>query len=147
MYHYYKRRIRGNQINLHIIYIALEMHLWYTEIMQFIVDFSQGNGGKQMKRTIRKMLAVVLSCVLFTGCGAAQKIDDYATNEGAQKTAKTAEKVEEAKQQILSGENGVFDGVIETNDGKTVGKEGKTLDDKTITGGINWYFKTVEVVK
>lgn len=59
----------------------------------------------------------------------------------------TAEKVEEAKQQILSGENGVFDGVIETNDWKTVGKEGKTLDDKTITGGINWYFKTVEVVK
>lgn len=59
----------------------------------------------------------------------------------------TAEKVEEAKQQILSGENGVFDGVIETNDGKTVGKEGKTLDDETITGGINWYFKTVEVVK
>ncbi len=38
-----------------------------------------------MKKTIRKMLAVVLSCVLFTGCGAAQKIDDYATNEGAQK--------------------------------------------------------------
>ena len=37
------------------------------------------------------MLAVVLSCVLFTGCGAAQKIDDYATNEGAQKTAQTAE--------------------------------------------------------
>ena len=97
-----------------------------------------------MKGTIRKMLAVVLSCVLFTGCGAAQKIDDYATNEGEQKTA---EKVEEAKQQILAGENGVFDGVIETNDGKTVGKEGKTLDDKTITGGINWYFKTVEVVK
>lgn len=59
----------------------------------------------------------------------------------------TAEKVEEAKKQILSGENGVFDGVLETNDGKTVGKEGKTLDDKTITGGINWYFKTVEVVK
>ena len=91
MYHYYKRRIRGNQINLHIIYIALEMHLWYTEIMQFIVDFSQGNGGKQMKRTIRKMLAVVLSCVLFTGCGAAQKIDDYATNEGEQKTAEKEE--------------------------------------------------------
>lgn len=99
-----------------------------------------------MKRTIRKMLAVVLSCVLFTGCGAAQKIDDYATNKGAQKAAQAAEKVEEAKQQILAGENGVFDGVIETNDGKTVGKEGKTLDDKTITGGINWYFKTVEVV-
>ena len=48
---------------------------------------------------------------------------------------------------ILSGENGVFDGVIETNTGETVGKEGKTLDDATITGGIDWYFKTVEVVE
>lgn len=59
----------------------------------------------------------------------------------------TEEKVEEAKTAILSGENGVFDGVIETNTGETVGKEGKTLDDATITGGIDWYFKTVEVVE
>ena len=59
----------------------------------------------------------------------------------------TAEKVEEVKAAILSGENGVFDGVIETNTGETVGKEGKTLDDATITGGIDWYFKTVEVVE
>ena len=59
----------------------------------------------------------------------------------------TQEKVDEAKEQILSGENGVFDGVIETNTGETVGEEGKTLDDATITGGINWYFKTVSVVE
>lgn len=59
----------------------------------------------------------------------------------------TGEKVEEAKRQILSGEFGVFDGVIETNTGETVGEEGKTLDDATITGGINWYFKTVSVVE
>lgn len=59
----------------------------------------------------------------------------------------TQEKVDEAKRQILSGENGVFDGVIETNTGETVGKEGETLDDATITGGINWYFKTVSVVE
>ena len=59
----------------------------------------------------------------------------------------TKEKVEEAKKQILSGENGVFDGGIETNTGETVGKEGTTLDDATITGGINWYFKTVSVVE
>ena len=59
----------------------------------------------------------------------------------------TSEKVEEAKSSILSGENGVFDGVIETNTGDTVGEDGKTLDDSTITGGINWYFKTVEVVE
>ena len=39
----------------------------------------------------------------------------------------------------------VFDGVLETNDGKTVGEEGKTLDDATITGGINWYYKNIVV--
>ena len=55
--------------------------------------------------------------------------------------------MDEAKEQILSGENGVFDGAIETNTGETVGEEGKTLDDATITGGINWYFKTVSVVE
>lgn len=59
----------------------------------------------------------------------------------------TAEKVKEAKKQILSGEIGVFDGVIETNEGTIVGEEGKTLDDATITGAINWYFKTVNVVE
>ncbi len=59
----------------------------------------------------------------------------------------TADKVKEAKRQILSGENGVFDGVIETNEGTTVGEAGKTLDDATITGAINWYFKTVNVVE
>lgn len=59
----------------------------------------------------------------------------------------TAEKVKEAKKQILSGEIGVFDGVIETNEGTTVGEDGKTLDDATITGAINWYFKTVNVVE
>ena len=58
----------------------------------------------------------------------------------------TAEKVEAAKSDILSGKLGVFDGVIETNEGKTVGEEGKTLDDATITGKLNWYFKTVSVV-
>ena len=45
----------------------------------------------------------------------------------------TQEKVDEAKKQI--------------NTGETVGKEGETLDDATITGGINWYFKTVSVVE
>lgn len=59
----------------------------------------------------------------------------------------TKEKVEEAKQQILSGSFGVFDGKIETNTGEVIGEEGKTLDDETITGDIHWYFKTVTVVE
>ena len=53
--------------------------------------------------------------------------------------------MEEARAKILDGSFNVFDGVIETNDGKTVGEAGKTLHDATITGGINWYFKNVVV--
>ncbi len=59
----------------------------------------------------------------------------------------TAKKVEEETGRILSGAFNVFNGVIETNTGETVGAEGKTLDDATITGNINWYFKTVTVVE
>lgn len=57
----------------------------------------------------------------------------------------TADKISEARAKIVDGSFNVFDGVIETNDGKTIGEEGKTLDDATITGGINWYYKNVEV--
>lgn len=57
----------------------------------------------------------------------------------------TKEAIAEVEKTILDGSFNVFDGVIETNDGKTIGEEGKTLDDGTITGGINWYFKTVVV--
>lgn len=58
----------------------------------------------------------------------------------------TAAIVSEAQQKILKGEFGVFDGVILTNDGTTVGEDGKTLDDATITGGINWYYHNVQLV-
>lgn len=57
----------------------------------------------------------------------------------------TKEAIDKARASILDGSFNIFDGVIETNDGSTVGEEGKTLDDATITGGINWYFKTVVV--
>ena len=49
-------------------------------------------------------------------------------------------------QRILKGEFGVFDGVLETNEGTQVGEEGKTMDDATLTGGINWYYHNVELV-
>ncbi len=58
----------------------------------------------------------------------------------------TADIVNTKTQDILSGKFGVFDGVIETNTGATVGEAGKTLDDGTITGGINWYYKNVSEV-
>ena len=58
----------------------------------------------------------------------------------------TQEKVDEATAEILSGSNNVFDGVMETNTGETVGTENGTLDDATSTGGIDWYYKNVVIV-
>lgn len=57
----------------------------------------------------------------------------------------TAEAVEAAREQITKDGFNVFDGVIETNDGSTVGAEGSTLSDADITGNMNWYFKNVVV--
>lgn len=59
----------------------------------------------------------------------------------------TQEKVDEAKAQILCGAFNVFDGEMETNTGEIIGTSGSTLDDATITGGINWYYKNVQVVE
>ena len=58
----------------------------------------------------------------------------------------SAEKVREAGKRMRDGSFNVFDGVILTNTGTSVGAEGKTLDDATITGGIHWYFQNVEVL-
>ena len=55
----------------------------------------------------------------------------------------TAEKIEEAKAKIVSGEWDVGDGVIECNDGTTGGTEGEHMSDADITGNIHWYFKNV----
>jgi len=51
--------------------------------------------------------------------------------------------VEAARRRILDENFNVFDGVLETNDGGTVGESGKTLSDEVILGGINWYYRTV----
>ncbi len=52
-------------------------------------------------------------------------------------------KIDEAQAKIVSGEWDVFMGEIETNTGEIIGEEGVNLDDATITGGINWYFKNI----
>lgn len=59
----------------------------------------------------------------------------------------TQDKVSEATELILSGTYNVFDGELKTNTGEIIGKEGQTLDDATITGGINWYYHNVVVVE
>ena len=59
----------------------------------------------------------------------------------------TQEKLDAASADILSGKNNVFDGVLMTNAGEQVGTEGTTLDDATITGNINWYYRNAEVLE
>lgn len=59
----------------------------------------------------------------------------------------TAEKVAEATAAIMSGSFNVFDGEMKTNTGETVGTAGGTLDDATITGGIDWYYENVVIVE
>lgn len=59
----------------------------------------------------------------------------------------TQDKVDEAANAILNGSNNVFDGELKTNTGAVIGSDGTTLDDATITGGINWYYKNVVVVE
>ena len=54
-----------------------------------------------------------------------------------------SEAVFAARQRILSGGFNVFDGVLETNDGRILGEAGKTLPDDVILGGIDWYYRTV----
>lgn len=47
------------------------------------------------------------------------------------------------RERITSGVFNVFDGVMETNNGVFVGKEGETLSDEEIFGNIHWYYRTV----
>jgi basic membrane protein A len=51
--------------------------------------------------------------------------------------------VEEARKRMIYDGFNVFDGVLETNDGQTVGTEGATLTDSEILEGINWYYRNV----
>ena len=50
--------------------------------------------------------------------------------------------VNAAREKIESGQFGVFDGVMETNDGKSIGEPGKTLSDAEIAG-IDWYYRGI----
>lgn len=61
--------------------------------------------------------------------------------------AGTQEKVSEETEAILNGSNHVFDGELKTNTGEVIGDTGATLDDATITGGIDWYYENVVVVE
>jgi len=49
----------------------------------------------------------------------------------------------EERQRIESASFNVFNGVMETNDHRLIGKAGENLPDDEIRNGINWYYRTV----
>jgi basic membrane protein A len=55
--------------------------------------------------------------------------------------------LDEERRRIESGEFDIFTGVMETNDGKQIGKAGETLSDETIRNGIDWHYRNVVVIK
>jgi basic membrane protein A len=57
--------------------------------------------------------------------------------------AQTIDMLKEEQRRIESGEFDVFTGVLETNDGRSIGKPGEIFADETIRNGINWYYHTV----
>jgi basic membrane protein A len=55
--------------------------------------------------------------------------------------------VEEERKRIESESFDVFMGVMETNEGKRIGKDGESLPNETIRHGINWHYRNVVVLK
>jgi len=51
--------------------------------------------------------------------------------------------LEGERKRIESGAYDVFNGVMKTNEGKSIGVKGKNLSDDEIRSGINWYYRTV----
>ena len=102
------------------------------------------NWGAYYTAQIQEIIDGKWDCENYFGGMAEGLLDISPLNENLC-TEEMQAAVDEAKAKILDGSFYIFDGVIETNDGTTVGEEGKTLDDATITGGINWYFKNVEL--
>jgi basic membrane protein A len=46
-------------------------------------------------------------------------------------------------ERTFNGAFNVFDGELETNDGRVIGVKGKTLPDRVIIGDIHWYYRNV----
>jgi len=58
-----------------------------------------------------------------------------------------AEAIAEAEDRIRQGRLSIFDGQMETNDGRIIGSAGSALSDAEIAVGINWYYRNVIVLE
>lgn len=77
--------------------------------------------------------------------GMAEGTVDITPLNGTLATPEMEAAVEEARNRILNGEYNVFDGIMETNDGRRIGITGETLSDDEIISGIHWYYRNIIV--
>jgi basic membrane protein A len=70
-------------------------------------------------------------------------VDISPLNEHFRWDAETLRILREERRRIESGPLDVFSGIMETNDGRRIGREGENLADEEIRGGIHWYYRTV----
>ncbi|GBU28503.1 membrane protein [Treponema sp. R8-4-B8] len=70
-------------------------------------------------------------------------VDITPLNKNITLNAETERIIDEERRRIEDGEFDVFSGVMETNDGKSIGREGGNLTEDEIRNGMNWYYRTV----
>ena len=75
--------------------------------------------------------------------GLADGLVDVAPLSKELASPETEKAISDAKERITSGSFNVFDGEMETNDGRKIGAAGKTLTDGEIASGINWYYRNI----
>ena len=120
----YNADMSGEAPDAVITSVVLNWEALYTRFVQSVID------GTFIPRTNLYGLAE-------------SAIDITPLNSGlAPQGAEAA--VEAARQSIMHEGFNIFGGILETNDGRYVGEEGKTLSDDVILSGIDWYYSNVE---
>ena len=78
--------------------------------------------------------------------GLADGMVDVAPLAPALATPEMAAAIAQSKEKIIQGGFRIFEGEMETNDGRTIGSAGGALSDTEIAVGINWYYRNVTVL-
>jgi basic membrane protein A len=119
----YNSDMRGNAPAATVTSVVWNWGVYYTRLVQSVLD---GGFSTQPYRGDIK-----------DGMVGITPLNAPLTPSGA------TEAVAAARKRMESGEFDVFEGVMETNDGRVVGEEGKRLSYGEITENIHWYYRNI----
>jgi basic membrane protein A len=74
-------------------------------------------------------------------------VDIAPLNKNILTDEETVRILEQERRRIEAGDFDVFSGVMKTNDGRSIGREGENLPDDEIRNGINWYYRNVVLIR